>query len=218
MARRTTTRAKSPFKPAWVSFDLGDYRPCDGTYEVYPAKSLPPVHASDLDEAFSYLGRERRTKQPAAAKLVARLEREASKAGLSLPADFVYLMSRPALCRCVPSCTACEWTLSEHLIPSKALRGAFTVRFLKDQQDVFFWYLFLAPGLEPSVVVSPIPYDDPRVKRDVDRRTLLANSGEAAPSFGHFVFRWWLENELWDALDVGRKLTPRQRAYVDHYA
>ncbi len=89
-------------------------------------------------------------------------------------------------------------------------------RFL---QDVFFWYLFLAPGLEPSVVVSPIPYDDPRAARDVDRRTLLANSGLVAPSFQHFVYRWWLENELWDALSAPKPkaLTPRQAKYVAHY-
>lgn len=36
----------SPFASAWWSFDLGEYRPCDGTYRIYPYDSVPP-----LDEA-----------------------------------------------------------------------------------------------------------------------------------------------------------------------
>lgn len=211
-------KAKNPFKPAWVSFDLGDYRECDGTYEVYPYKSIPPIE-DPLDGTFSYLDPKRRSKNAAQAKHVQHLAARAKKAGLVLPEDFIYLMSRPGLATTIPSCTACEWDLSKDLIACKALPNSFTVRFLRDQQDVFFWYLFLAPGLEPSVVVSPIPYDDPRAAKDVDRSTLLANSGLVAPSFEHFIYRWWLENELWDVLNSSRpgKLTPRQARYVAHY-
>ncbi|MFO0594473.1 MAG: hypothetical protein U0228_04195 [Myxococcaceae bacterium] len=209
----------NPFKPVWASFDLGEYRECAGTYEVYSYKSIPPIDEGELDGTFSWLGAKGRAKNAKQAAHVEKLAAQAKKAGLELPADFVYLLSRPSLCATIPSCTACEWDLSEKLMPSKALPGSFTVRFLRDQQDVFFWYLFLAPGLAPCVVVSPIPYDDPRVETDVDRKTLLANSGVVAPSFEHFAYRWWLENELWDVVTSSKpkKLTPRQQKYLDHY-
>jgi hypothetical protein len=33
----------APFKTGWISFDLGDARPCDRTYCLYAAADLPPL-------------------------------------------------------------------------------------------------------------------------------------------------------------------------------
>ena len=40
-----------------------------------------------------------------------------------------------------------------------------------------------------------------------------------APSFEQFIYRLWMENEIWYALAWDKQpLTPLQQAYVDHYA
>jgi len=39
-----------------------------------------------------------------------------------------------------------------------------------------------------------------------------------APSFPEFIYRFWLENELWLALNERRQDLPRDQArYVEHY-
>jgi len=41
----------------------------------------------------------------------------------------------------------------------------------------------------------------------------------AASAFEQFVFRWWIENEIWYAThwdDSLRSLTPLEQAYIDH--
>ena len=40
-----------------------------------------------------------------------------------------------------------------------------------------------------------------------------------APYFENFVYRFWIENELWEQLESSEDdLSPAQRAYVEHYA
>ena len=48
------TLSDAPFQAGWWSFDLGRYRPCDGTYQLYPYDSLPPL--PEPDESLSWLG------------------------------------------------------------------------------------------------------------------------------------------------------------------
>ena len=38
-----------------------------------------------------------------------------------------------------------------------------------------------------------------------------------ADSFSEFVYRFWIENEIWFALNERRGLTPEQERYVGHY-
>jgi len=44
-----------PFPTGWMSFDLGDYRPCDGTYCFYPYEELPPLDESLFRGEFQWL-------------------------------------------------------------------------------------------------------------------------------------------------------------------
>ncbi len=201
------------FKSAWWSFDLGAYRPCDGTYRCYPAESLPPVDAQRFTGDFAWLrparGRARPGKAPA---LVAA----AKQRGVPLPAAFLRFMTDGALQDAVPSCTACEWDLSAAPVPCRVVPGAFTVRFLRDQQDCLFWYLHILANGETQILCSPIPFDDPALA--VTAETVLAHTWKVAAEFEAFVHRFWLENQIWAQLNTrDPRWTPEQRAYLDHY-
>ncbi len=201
------------FPWGWWSFDLGKYRRCDDTYALFTYESLPPLDPALLRGDFAWLTPVRsRRKAGKPSPLFAR----AAALGLTLPPAFERFMSAPELRAAVPSCTACEWDLGEAPQPCRVTPGAFTIRFLRDQQDCLFWYLYVQPGGEASVLCSPIPFDAPGLA--VSGEVVLANSWFVAPDFEHFVYRFWIENELWDLLNErDPELTPAQQAYVGHY-
>ena len=203
----------------WVSFDLGKYRPCDQTYCVYPSASVPPLDAAALDGTFRFLGAPGKP-DARAEKRVAALEKKVRAVGLRLPSPFVTLMSRPRLYNRISSCTACEWDLGSEPIPNPLAKGTHTVRFLRDQQDVFLWYLLLTPKGGAEILCSRIPFDDPEVRkdRDIDADVVVGNSALVAPDFESFVYRYWMENELWELVQKpAPKLSPAQQAYLAHY-
>jgi len=202
------------FPWGWWSFDLGEYRRCDGTYALYRYDSLPPLAAGLLRGDFAWLTPVRgRHKASKPAPLFAR----AAALGLVLPPAFERFMGAPELKAAVPSCTACEWDLGDAPQPCRVTPGAYTIRFLRDQQDCLFWYLYVRPDGTAPVLCSPIPFDEPGLA--VSREVVLANSWLVAPDFEAFVYRFWIENELWELLDEDApELTAAQRAYVEHYA
>jgi hypothetical protein len=223
-----------PFPLGWWSFDLGSYRPCDGTYQLYPYASIPPLDESLFAGDFQWLIAEagaaglaetadfddetaqRVTEEDDAEDAVAALEVAAAALGLVLPPAFVRFMGDTSLQSVIPSVTACEWDLGAAPVPCRVHPGAYTVRFLRDQQDCLFWYLYLSSG-EASVICSTIAFDDRQAHPSAEQIT--ANTVSCAPHFEHFVYRFWLENELWESLqEKDPELTPEQRAYLAHYA
>ncbi len=204
----------NPFPKSWWSFDLGKYRACDSTYMRYDYETIPPLDEKLFDGTFAWLGEG----EPDAklAKRALHLKNALREVGLKLPEAFERFTST-RLPGSINSCTACEFDLSEAPVPNKAVKGAYTVRFLRDQQDCLLWYLFLTPDGESSVIVSPIPFDDPEV--DVDAEVVIANTWWCAPHFEHFVYRFWIENEIWEKVNSkSPKLDAAQQRYVDHYA
>src|SRR5579859_4049011 len=98
------TTPVAPFQTGWWGFDLGRYRPCDGTYQLYSADSLPPL--PEPDASLSWLGPldERvdarmapHRNAPEARGALDALAARAQSLGLVLPASFSRLMSSPAL-------------------------------------------------------------------------------------------------------------------------
>ena len=201
------------FDTGWWSFDLGKYRPCDGTYQLYPADGVPPLDEALFDGSFAWLGAKSAPKPSVA---VRELMGDVERLGARLPAPFVRFMSDTALLAAVPSCTACAWDLSEEPVASKARPGESTIRFLRDQQDCLFWYLVVGGPDDGKVVCSPIPFDDPEL--DVSDDEVFDNTWIVAPHFEAFVYRFWLENVLWDLTGDGAKRTPEQQRYLDFYA
>jgi hypothetical protein len=227
------TRNPTPFKSAWWSFDLGKYRPCDGTYCYYPYESIPPIR--ELNGTLDWLGpldpqtdreMEIHRNAPEARGALAEIEAEAAKLSLTLPESFVRLMGSPELQDRIPSCTACTFGLPRRILPCIGSDRGYIIRFLNDQQDVLIWYLFLTPGGEQRVIVTPYEFDEgedenPNDLPEDQRSAVIANTAVCAPSFEAFVYRWWLENAIWFKLnssDGESKLTDEERRYLAHYA
>lgn len=167
----STTGHTPPFRFGWWSFNLGQYRPCDGTYCFYLYDSLPPIRA--LNGTLDWLGPlDDETDQsmqlyrnaPEERGNLAQIEADATKFGLTLPKAFVRLMGSPDLQDRIPSCTACTFDLSAHIIPCIGETPGYLIRFLRDQQSVLLWYLYLTPQGDECVLVSPYEFGEGKTR------------------------------------------------------
>jgi hypothetical protein len=246
MQQPTPSTPAIPFAWAWWGFDLGDARPCDGTYCHYPIETLPPIPT--LDGTLSWLGqpgwpeapgdsprqRALRERDSAEARDKAQdLATQAERLGLRLPDAFMRLMAAPELQDRIPECTGCWFSLYEApLVPCSGSEDGFVVRFLNDQQGCILWYLYLTrQGAEAVLAVgdpypdAPSPYLERLVRPDEDgpltdeqRHAVLANTYACAPSFEAFLYRWWLESTIAMKLDGfdSEPLTEQERRYLTH--
>ncbi|HET9109398.1 MAG TPA: hypothetical protein VFN78_01110 [Ktedonobacterales bacterium] len=230
MDRTQRSQAILPFKTGWWAADLGEYRPCDGTYCFYPYETLPPL--PPLDGSLAWLGAlpedvdrqmEPHRNAPDARGPLAHIREEADRLGLVLPGAFLRLMGSTELQDRIPSCTACYFQLSDHIAPCPDSENGYIVRFLNDQQDVLAWYLYLTPAGEHCVLVSPYELDSAgdvtRSAAEQEHRTqaIIANTSVCAASFEEFIYRFWLENVLWFKLSDGSaksSLTADERRYL----
>lgn len=219
-----------PFKTGWWAADLGQYRPCDGTYCFYPYESLPPL--PPLDGSLAWLGAlrddvdrqmEPHRNAPEARGQLAHIREEADRLGLILPGAFLRLMESTELQDRIPSCTACYFQLSDHITPCPGSEQGYIVRFLNDQQDVLTWYLYLTPAGEHCVLVSPYAMDSEddahrsTAEQEQARNAIIANTRICASSFEEFMYRFWLENVLWFKLSEGSAeatFTAEERRYL----
>lgn len=114
----------------------------------------------------------------------------AEEYGLTLPDEFVTFIRTPALHRHLRSATACYLNIAGSVLP---FAEGFLIRFLSDQQDCAFWYLYTnADGSDHCVVMS-LEYFDADDEADAIDETdfyFLATSFEA------FLSRFWIENEI----------------------
>lgn len=199
------------FASGWFGTDLGPYRQCRGTYDLFPAESLPPLPA--LDGSFGWLpvvpgdGLDYMDPVP---------DLTLDPINATLPPSFVSFMDRPERRAAIPSCTACYWSVSA-AVPSPVGDGAHLVRFLNDQQDVLLWHLYLRPDGGHEVVCGGIPYDSYHATAEQTRADLVS----VAPGFEEFMYRFWVENLAWFQLnELGRpfaQLDPAVRDYLSHY-
>ena len=193
----------------WWGTDLGKYRACDGTYAFYGV--VPPLDQTLFRGAWQWLQPSKR-KDDTPTRAVAALAAAAEAAGSPLPGPFERFMSDPSLQEQVPSCTACTWDLGALVAARKGGAGGFTVRFLRDQQDCLFWYLAVGGVHDGRVLCSPLHFDE--VEQTVAPEDVARNTWVVASSFEEFVYRFWLENVLWERINAGKALNEVQQEYV----
>ncbi|MCU0443658.1 MAG: hypothetical protein MUE85_01985 [Microscillaceae bacterium] len=220
---------QTAFSAAWLSFDLGKYRPCDSTYCYYELNNTPTIDPKLLKGTFDWLPElsaefkalmkkyqqnDEKTVNDALQNILA----QAQTMNLTLPSEFVKFMSLEELQDQIPSCTACYFDLSPEITPCPLSNDeGYLIRFLNDQQNVLLWYLYLRFSGEHCVVVSPIPFDNAEARQDLNDQIILSNTFFCANSFEEFVYRFWLENEIWFALDEDSEMTPAQNQYLQFY-
>ena len=115
------------------------------------------------------------------------------------------------------------------MVPCPFGSGGYLLRFLNDQQGCVFWYLYLTSRGEHCVVASlacldwEIAADDeehgiPDTDDAWEDPPLEAVTVCCAPSFETFLYRFWLENEIWCALyKKDRALTMPEQPYLQQY-
>jgi hypothetical protein len=207
----------SPFRPYWWAFGLESAgvsaRPAVATYGRYEFEVLPPI-PRELTGELTWLA-----DQPTPAdwsigtEPVAELPELAAacdRLGLTLPAVFLDFLRSPRLQSKIRSCTACF--ISVGPVPVKA-PGAdgHLIRFLADQQGCLYWYLYVT-ATGHAVVSSMDFYGGPEADFTEDGE--IAFCGE---SFESFLYRFWLENEIWYAANEGDPMPADAEEYIRRY-
>jgi hypothetical protein len=218
--KRTDRRSRPPGEPfpcGWSGQDIGD-RPGEGTYECYPPDELPPLRVP-LTGTFDWLRAAPEYERSIAgnpAETAAALGRLLTADAEALPRPFVEFFRAPALWRRVRSCTDCYLDLDSTAVEIPGGLGRL-VRFLADSQGCLYWNLHLRPdGAEPTVVTT---YHFSG-SENMDRRAGRPHPRDittCAPSFEAFLYRFWLENELWFALNDGQPLPEHGQQYLAFY-
>jgi hypothetical protein len=228
----------TPFRYGWWSFDLGRYRPCDGTYCFYEYASIPPIPEAQFTGKLDWLGplkpdidalmqayRNAAGTVPGANPGLQKILTSAQELGLTLPDAYLRLMAVPELQDRIPSCTACEFRMAKEIVPCPTSEDGYIIPFLNDQQDVLLWSLYLTPKGEECVLVSYYALEEIQLaEQDPDkaekwREAIRNHTYVCAPSFEAFLYRFWLENVLWFSVNEGEgTLTDEQQHYLAHYA
>lgn len=200
----------------WLGIELPGYRPGDGTYMLYAYEALPPIQET-LDDDFAWLEAYPEWKSSIGTygynqkkrASVAELE---EKAGRQLPAAFHRFMNSKELQRRVRSCTDCYLELGDRPVRTAGDHPGYLIHFLSDSQWVLHWFLFVGDDGQEGVVVSPNPYgmkgdegdealNNLYQRDDID--LIQAPTWFCADSFSEFIYRFWLENEIWFAVEFG---------------
>lgn len=221
----------------WLHIQLPGYRelPQHHTYEGSRLEDLPPI-PFELDDDFAWLmshgtvhaedglHRYERDIQPSTA------ERLALEAHMQLPSSFRRFMSSPELQSRVRSCTDCYLDPGERIVETIGTIPGSLVHFLSDSQSCAHWYLHILRSGEVGVLESEDLYcyeiehsdwiENPACRLErIDLSGL--NFAYCAPSFSDFLYRFWIENEIWYALEDDksrRPLNALELEYVGHYS
>jgi hypothetical protein len=221
----------------WVHIQLPGYRqlPEHHTYESSRLTDLPPIPIrldNECEWLRSYgqvhahggLNQYERDIQPS---LVVQLEQRAQ---IELPKSLRLFMTDPDLQSRVRSCTDCYLDPAERIVETISSIPGQLVHFLSDSQSCSHWYLHILPEGDSAVLASPDLYglkvensdwiENPSCRLErIDLSRL--EFAYCAPSFSEFLYRFWIENEIWFALADKRKPRPfnaLELDYVEHYA
>jgi hypothetical protein len=231
------TRHSNPWEKltqGWVHLGLPGYREPDDycTYAGFPLNELPPIPI-DLDDACDWLVEHGEEQTRGLDRSEGQLPPEtvidlAARKELILPRSFSRFMSQPQLQARVRSCTDCYLDPGERIPETVGSIPGQLIHFLSDSQSCAHWYLHILPTDESAVLESIDLYcytkensqwmENPSCRLE---KIDLVDLGftYCAPSFSDFLYRFWIENEIWFALydKTRRPLKPLELDYVAHY-
>jgi len=214
----------------WWATDLPGFREHPtpfATYSPFPYADLPPIERT-LDDELQWLRSEpvvplslghSQPGDPAPERAATSVELDAllRDAAVELPRVFRTFISDPEPRTHMRSCTAGYLDLAQ--FPVDVGGGGSLIHFLSDQQWVLHWLLYLGGDASEAVVVTESAYGFEADGERLDRWD-PADGGLSvcAESFSEFLFRYWIENEIWfRASDDESSLTDEQRRYATHY-
>jgi hypothetical protein len=182
------------------------------TYSPIPLDAMPPLGRA-LDGTLDWL-----LNAPAHDPSLQRgpddpAERDADAAGLQaiapallLPRVFRTFIEDPEPRRHIRSATACYLDLAQFTVAVSD--GGVLIHFLSDQQWVLHWLLYLGPDGSEAVVVTPnaLGFDEGEGEpiRHVDLNEAANWLSVCSGTFQEFLYRYWVEHELFFRLAVDK--------------
>jgi hypothetical protein len=218
----------------WLNMALPGYRePKEAhTYYGFAFNELPSIPIA-LDDNCDWLlkfgnplsqglGQYQHHLQPATVRELAW------QTNIKLPKSFERFMSSPDLQARVRSCTDCYLDPGERVVETVGAIPGHLVHFLSDSQSCAHWYVHVLPSGDSAVLESGDLYcyriensgwiENPACR--LEKVDLTSQDfAYCAPSFSEFLYRFWIENEIWFALyeKTRRPLTALELDYVRHY-
>jgi hypothetical protein len=219
----------SGIKTGWWSFELPQYRPhpTPSTYSLFAYEDLPPIRER-LDGDFQWL-----KSQPAKVRSLTegcysdgskpdltKLSAIVTPLSVNVPESFMTFIQSPDLHARIRSCTDCYLDVADYAVKTKEITDGYLIHFLSDSQWCVHWYIHLNSSGQECVIASLNAYgfefEDLRTKDETD--LTREDVWFCAPTFIEFIYRFWLENEIWFALAWDKRpLTALEQVYVDHY-
>jgi hypothetical protein len=224
------SRPWSSLPHIWTSVGLPGFEVVT-TYQGYRLEEMPAIPI-ELDTELEWLRRNGTSRpglgldqldeyarpQPAATAIDL-----AHAAGVRLPASFCRFMTSSDLQSRVRSCTDCYLDPGQRVVETTGSHPGHLMHFLSDSQSCAHWYLHILASGDSAVLESDDLYcysiensdwiENPACRLERIDVTSL-NFNFCAPSVDDFLFRFWIENEIWWAPDEGRTLSALELAYL----
>ncbi|MHB1593915.1 MAG: hypothetical protein ACYCO9_07455 [Streptosporangiaceae bacterium] len=142
---------------------------------------------------------------------------EAIVADAVVPASLRQLAARPGVQRRIRSATACYLDLGDFAVPVSG--GGTLIHVLSDQQWCRHWLAYTGGGGEavlttPDSIGFDLADDWPAPPPVIHLDDPAAGLEVCAWSFAEFLYRLWVENEIFFALPDGQPLTAAAAAYA----
>jgi hypothetical protein len=202
----------------WFGQGLGEFRPGQSTYECYPPEELPPIRVP-LSGTFDWLRAAPEHERSIAAnpgRTAAALDCLLTSHPAGLSWEFVKFFRSPALWRRIRSCTGCYLRLDSAAVGIRDGSGVL-IRFLSDSQDCKHWHLHISPCGKLHSVVATYRFTGSEQAHLKDALPHPKDITTCAESFEEFVYRFWLENELWFALHDRGSMPEGGEEYLAFY-
>ncbi len=219
--------SESPFPCLWYGLPLdnvglGKVRPDYGTYGGYDFSLLPSPPAN-LNGSFDWLLESEicdwsiaTRKVEENRKSIEALEVSALNQGLNLPPSFVAFFRTLQLQTRIRSVTDCYLYLCSQAVPIPNVKGHL-IEFLIDSQGCLGWYLYINQDGSDHAVLCSTPFiGSESVEGDTDESGFaeLVFCGE---SFESFLWRTWIENEIWLSQSYEKPINELGQAYIHQY-
>lgn len=220
--RLVMDRESTQFPSAWHTAGPDVLWEGEDTYACIPYNLLPELEVTTFDGGFAWLPPLPAKNSPLQLGAdgagvdvypLADLVAEAHSLRLEIPPSLVRFVSTPDLFSRVPSCTACYLDFSDGLIEDPSDDGGRMLRFMNDSQACVLWYLYLRPNAEHCVLTSSEWHHGFRDHADAVLNPNLYFW--CAPHFEHFIYRFWLENQIWRRCHAAEPLSPEEARYFD---
>ncbi|MBL8166836.1 MAG: hypothetical protein JNJ50_01695 [Acidobacteria bacterium] len=226
-------------KRGWIAHDLPRYRdhPQPATYSLFSYDDLPDIQITSetdwqwLDSSPNQEGSLAESGYSDGSKPdLGKLSKIAAQVGFQLPISFEQFISTPAWHQKIRSCTDCYLDLADRAIKVIDADDGYLIHFLSDSQWCCHWYILVKASGDHDIYTSFDAYgfnveeasDDDDDEYATCRKDAIKLMDEplwfCAATFTEFIYRFWLENEIWFALSFDEQpLTAEQKTYLAHY-